>query len=148
MARAVRLDKTSIAGLAATLLHYLRGEALTKVPVWRMIAAPPADLERRAHRWARACRRAGLPARVVEGRSMVGGGSLPEESLPTRLLALGGDGSLDVEALARRLRTGDPPLLGRIEQDTLLLDPRTVDPRQDRILLKALLHTALAAALR
>jgi L-seryl-tRNA(Ser) seleniumtransferase len=147
MARAVRLDKTSIAGLAATLLHYLRGEALSKVPVWRMIAAPLADLERRAHRWARACRRAGLPARVVEGRSMVGGGSLPEESLPTRLLALGGDGSLDVEALARRLRTGDPPVVGRIEQDTLLLDPRTVDPRQDRILLKAL-HTALAAAPR
>ncbi len=147
MARAVRLDKTTIAGLAATLLHYLRGEALSKVPVWRMIAAPLADLERRAHRWARACRRAGLPARVVEGRSMVGGGSLPEESLPTRLLALGGDGSLDLEALARRLRTGDPPLVGRIEQGTLLLDPRTVDPRQDRILLKAL-HTALAAAPR
>jgi len=147
MARAVRLDKTSIAGLAATLLHYLRGEALSKVPVWRMIAAPLADLERRAHRWARACRRAGLPARVVEGRSMVGGGSLPEESLPTHLLALGGDGSLDVEALARRLRTGDPPLLGRIEQDTLLLDPRTVDPRQDRILVKAL-HSAVAAAPR
>jgi L-seryl-tRNA(Ser) seleniumtransferase len=78
---------------------------------------------------------------------MVGGGSLPEESLPTHLLALGGDGSLDVEALARRLRTGDPPLLGRIEQDTLLLDPRTVDPRQDRILVKAL-HSAVAAAPR
>jgi L-seryl-tRNA(Ser) seleniumtransferase len=144
MARAVRLDKTSIAGLAATLLHYLRGEAVTKVPVWRMIAAPLADLERRAHRWARACRRAGLPARVVEGRSMVGGGSLPEESLPTSVLALGGEGSLDVEALARRLREGDPPVVARIERDTLLLDPRTVDPRQDRTLLKAL-HAALAA---
>jgi len=147
MARAVRLDKTSIAGLAATLLHYLRGEALSKVPVWRMISAPLPDLERRAHRWTRACRRVGLPARVVEGRSMVGGGSLPEESLPTHLLALGGDGSLDVQALARRLRTGDPPLIGRIEQDTLLLDPRTVDPRQDRLLLKAL-HAALAATPR
>jgi len=147
MARAVRLDKTSIAGLAATLLHYLRGEALSKVPVWRMISAPLPDLERRAHRWARACRRAGLPARVVEGRSMVGGGSLPEESLPTRLLALGGDGSLDVQALARRLREGEPPVVARIERDTLLLDPRTVEPRQDRILLKAL-HTAAAAASR
>jgi L-seryl-tRNA(Ser) seleniumtransferase len=145
MARTARLDKTSIAGLAATLLHYLRGEALTKVPVWRMIAAPLADLDRRAHRWARVCRQAGLPARVVEDRSMVGGGSLPEESLPTRLLALGGGGSADVEALARRLRTSDPPVLGRIEQDTLLLDPRTVDPHQDRILLKAL-RAALASA--
>jgi L-seryl-tRNA(Ser) seleniumtransferase len=143
MARAVRLDKTSIAGLAATLLHYLRGEALTKVPVWRMIAAPVADLERRARRWSRACRRVGAPARVVEGRSMVGGGSLPEESLPSRLLALGGDGSLDVEALARRLRTGEPSVVGRIERDALLLDPRTVDPRQDRLLVEA-----VTAALR
>ena len=142
MARAVRLDKTSIAGLAVTLLHYLRGEALSKVPVWRMIAAPLPDLERRAQRWARACRRAGLPARVVEGRSMVGGGSLPEESLPTRLLALGGDGSLDVEGLARRLREGEPPVVARIERDALLLDPRTVDPRQDRPLLQAV-RTAL-----
>jgi L-seryl-tRNA(Ser) seleniumtransferase len=138
MARAVRLDKTSIAGLAATLLHYLRGEAISKVPVWRMIAAPLPDLERRAQRWARACRRAGLPARVVEGRSMVGGGSLPEESLPTRMLALGGDGSLDVEGLARRLREGEPPVVARIERDALLLDPRTVDARQDRLLLQAL----------
>jgi len=146
MARAVRLDKTSIAGLAATLLHYLRGEAVVKVPVWRMIAAPLSDLERRARRWARACQQAGLLARVVEDRSMVGGGSLPEESLPTRLLALGGDGSLDVQGLARRLRTGDPPLVGRIEQDTLLLDPRTVDPRQDRLLLEAVTK-ALAASL-
>jgi L-seryl-tRNA(Ser) seleniumtransferase len=138
MARAVRLDKTSIAGLAVTLLHYLRGEALSKVPVWRMIGAPLPDRERRAQRWARACRRAGLPARVVEGQSMVGGGSLPEESLPTRLLALGGDGSLDVEGLARRLREGEPPVVARIERDALLLDPRTVDPRQDRWLLPAL----------
>jgi len=137
LARAARLDKTSIAGLAATLLHYLRGEALTKVPVWRMIAAPVDELGRRARRWAAACRQAGVRARVVEGRSMVGGGSLPEESLPTRLLALGGDGSLDAEALARRLRTGDPPVIGRIERDTLLLDPRTVDPRQDRLLMEA-----------
>ena len=145
LARAVRLDKTSIAGLAATLLHYLRGEALAKVPVWRMIATPLDELERRTRRWAQACRRVGVSARVVEGWSMVGGGSLPEEGLPSRLLALGGDGALDVKALARHLRTGDPPVVGRIERDALLLDPRTVDPRQDRVLLRAL-HTALAAA--
>ncbi len=138
MARALRLGKTSIAGLAATLRHYLRGEALTKVPVWRMIATPVDDLERRSRRWAQACRRVGVQARVVEGRSMVGGGSLPEESLPSRLLALGGDGTLDAEALAKRLRTGNPPVVGRIERDTLLLDPRTVDPRQDRPLVEAL----------
>jgi L-seryl-tRNA(Ser) seleniumtransferase len=140
LARAVRMGKSSIAGLAATLTHYVRGEALEKIPVWRMIATPLANIERRARRWARAV---GEEARIVDGRSMIGGGSLPEESLPTRLLALGGDG-VDVEALARRLRTGDPPVLGRIERDRLLLDPRTVLPRQDAALLRAL-RSALAA---
>ena len=124
----------------ATLTHYVRDEALEKIPVWRMIAMPLATIERRARRWARAL---GEGARVVDGRSMIGGGSLPEESLPTRLLALGGDG-LDVEALAHRLRTGDPPVVGRIEHDRLLLDPRTVLPRQDTALLAAL-GSALAA---
>ncbi len=135
LARAARMDKADIAALAATLLHYVKGEALQKVPVWRMIATPLADIERRAKRWRRAV---GAGAQVIDGRSMIGGGSLPEESLPTKLLALGGGDSPDVEALARTLRLGDPPLLARIEHDTLLLDPRTVDPRQDRALIAAL----------
>jgi L-seryl-tRNA(Ser) seleniumtransferase len=139
LARAMRMDKASIAGLAATLTHYVRDEALAKVPVWRMIATSPAAIERRARRWARAL---GKGARVIEGRSMIGGGSLPEESLPTSLVALG-DGGLDVEALARRLRTGDPAVLGRIERDRLLLDPRTVLPREDASLLAAV-RSALA----
>ena len=135
LARAVRMDKTYIAALAATLAHYVKGEALAKIPVWRMIALPLAAVERRAARWAKAL---GPPARVVDGRSMIGGGSLPEESLPTKLLALGGDIPTDVETLARRLRLGDPPVIARIERDLLLLDPRTVDPRQDRVLIAAL----------
>ncbi len=67
---------------------------------------------------------------------MIGGGSLPEESLPTKLLALGGEGGY-VAALARRLRTGDPPVVARIEHDSLLLDPRTVRPVEDRSLIAA-----------
>ncbi len=133
LARAVRMDKASIAGLTATLHHYLRGEALTKVPVWRMIATPLPDIERRARRWARAI---GAPARVVDGRSMIGGGSLPEESLPSKLVAIAGDGAY-VAALARRLRTADPPVVARIEHDALLLDPRTVRPDEDRALVGA-----------
>jgi L-seryl-tRNA(Ser) seleniumtransferase len=71
LARAVRLDKTSIAGLSVTLLHYLRGEALTKVPVWRMIAAPwPTWSD--APKMAQACRRAGV--RRGGGRPLHGGG--------------------------------------------------------------------------
>ena len=140
LARAVRMDKATIAGLNATLLHYLRGEALEKVPVWRMIAMPLKEIERRAARWART---AGSSAKLVDGRSMVGGGSLPEESLPTKLLAIPGDGARLAE-IARSLRTGDPPVVGRIEGDHLLLDPRTVHPDEDAALLKAL-KTALAA---
>jgi L-seryl-tRNA(Ser) seleniumtransferase len=140
LARAVRLDKASTAALQATLLHYLRGEALTKVPVWRMIAMPLREVERRARRWARAL---GPPAQVRPSRSMVGGGSLPEEGVPTRVLAVPGEGAWLLE-VARRLRLGEPSVVGRIEADALLLDPRTVDPRDDAALLSAL-RSALAA---
>ena len=98
-----------------------------------MIATPLADIERRARRWARAI---GHGARVVDGRSMVGGGSLPEESLPTKLVALSGEGA-SVNEIAQRLRLGATPVVGRIEHDTLLLDPRTVRPDEDRALVAA-----------
>jgi L-seryl-tRNA(Ser) seleniumtransferase len=128
LARALRMDKSSIAALNATLLHYVKGEAEREVPVWRMIAASVSELGRRARRWARAI---GEDASVIDGRSMVGGGSLPEESLPTKLVAVPAAGGAALEALARRLRLGDPPIIGRIEGGRLLLDPRTVDPRDD-----------------
>jgi L-seryl-tRNA(Ser) seleniumtransferase len=131
--RAVRLDKAAIAGLHATLLHYLRGEALEKVPVWRMIAMPVEEIERRARRLAKAI---GAPARVADGRSMVGGGSLPEESLPTKLVSISGDGT-DLSDLARRLRMGQPAVVARVERDALLLDPRTVRPSEDGELMAA-----------
>src|SRR5205823_11284294 len=84
LARAVRLDKASIAGLAATLTLYLRGDAESKIPVWRMIGAPFEELDGRARAIASRC----PGAKVIDGRSMIGGGSLPDESLPTRLVAL------------------------------------------------------------
>src|SRR5438094_981761 len=101
--------EAAITEQTATLHHYLRGEAITKVPVWRMIAAPLSEIERRARRWARAIRQG---ARVLDGRSMIGGGSLPEESLPTKLVAIAGEGGYIAE-LALRLRTGDPPVVAR-----------------------------------
>lgn len=134
LARAVRMDKASIAALTATLLHYLRGEVLRKVPVWLMIAATPEELRRRARRWAR---RIGPPAKVVDGRSMIGGGSLPEESLPTSLLALPSASGAAASDLARRLRLGEPPVVARIADDELLLDPRTVLPAQDADVVRA-----------
>jgi L-seryl-tRNA(Ser) seleniumtransferase len=140
LARALRLDKASVAALAATAIHYVRGEALEKIPVWRMIAMPLATIERRARRWARAI---GAPARILHGRSMVGGGSLPEEGLPTRVIAIPAHGGRSVTELAQRLRLGQPPVIGRIEHDQLLLDPRTVAPEDDSALMEA-----VAAALR
>ena len=140
LARALRMDKASIAGLAATLSHYLRDEVLEKVPVWRMIATPKGEIARRARRWARAT---GHGATVVDGRSMVGGGSLPDESLPTKLLALPSTPERSAETLARRLRENDPPVVARIERDAVLLDPRTVHPREDRAVVEAL-RAALA----
>ena len=135
LARAVRMDKATIAGLAATLDHYLKDEATEQIPVWRMIATPIEALARRARRWARA---AGEGAAVIDGRSMIGGGSLPEEGLPTKLLALPATPERPAETLARALRAYDPPVIARIERDTLLLDPRTVHQREDKMVVAAL----------
>ena len=132
LARALRLDKTSIAGLNATLLHYVKGEATREVPVWRMIAMLLPDIDRRASAWSGEI---GAGSHVVDGVSMVGGGSLPGESLPSRLLSIPVAGRAD--DLARALRTGKTPVVGRIDHDELLFDPRTVDPREDVELIEA-----------
>ena len=136
LARALRIDKLSLAGLVATLLHYVRGEAEAEIPVWRMIGLSLKDIESRARAWMR-----GLEehADVVEGLSTIGGGSLPGETLPTRLLSLDGRASgQSVDELARRLRSAAPPVVGRIEDDRLLLDPRTVLPEEDASVSEAL----------
>ncbi len=132
LARAVRPDKTTIAGLAATLRHYLLGEAETQIPVWRMIATPVDTLGQRARTWRDAI---GTGA-VIDARSMVGGGSLPGESLPTRALALTLSGG--ASRLADRLRTGKLAIVARVEDDSLLLDPRTVDPSEDEAVIGGL----------
>jgi len=135
LARAVRVDKTRLAALAATLVHYLKGEAAAKIPVWRMIAADRADIKKRADSWAKA---AGGKAQVVPGETMVGGGSLPGGGLPTSLLAIAFGSGGAAKKAAVNLRRRDIPVIGRIEKDTLLLDPRTVLPEEDEIVIGAL----------
>jgi L-seryl-tRNA(Ser) seleniumtransferase len=143
LARALRADKTALAGTAVTLRHYLRGEAIDKIPVWRMIATPLAPLEARCQTWQSALRDL-VETEIVATDATVGGGSLPGETLPSRALALGAEAiaevvpGLTVEELARRLRTGQPPVVGRVEADRLLLDARTVLPEQDEALVEAL----------
>ncbi len=142
LARALRLDKATIAGLSATLLHYKRGEAMQKVPVWQMIATPASQLAERAAAWVGSLLRGATPPKtkldVVEARSTVGGGSLPEETLPTYCLAVVHP---HPNELAARLRTpplGLTPVVARVEHSALLLDPRTVLPEQDEALLATL----------
>jgi L-seryl-tRNA(Ser) seleniumtransferase len=138
LARAMRPDKVTMAGVAFTLGLYRAGRATTDIPVWRMIATNVESLRERADALAA---RIGEAATVVEVRSTVGGGSLPGETLPSVALALGGGSS------TRRLtalRRGDPAVIGRIEDDQVLLDLRTVDPAQDGDLAAAV-ERALAA---
>jgi L-seryl-tRNA(Ser) seleniumtransferase len=132
--RAMRTDKMTMAGLQATLLEYLKGSAEETLPVWRMIVQPCDAIERRARGWAERVK----GSEVIDGRSAVGGGSLPEETLPTALLALPKAGA---SKLLARLREQDPPVIGRIQEGTVVLDPRTVQPDED----EALLHAVAAA---
>lgn len=125
LARALRVDKTTIAALNATLSAYAQGTEATEIPVWRMLRESDASLKRRAQRWAKA---AGPLASVVRSRSMVGGGSLPGEGVPTWCAAITGPG---LDQFAARLRTGSPALVGRIEAGAFLLDPRTVAQSDD-----------------
>ena len=139
LTRALRVDKTTLAALAATLVHYLRGEATSKIPVWRMIATPRDALEARAQSWAMALRDRGVAAEVWAGESTVGGGSLPGETLPTSLLALP---SLPADRMANALRNGDTPVIARITQDALVLDPRTVATAEEQTLLRQVIWAA------
>ncbi len=143
LARAVRIDKIRLAGLVATLIHYLKGEALIKIPIWRMISAPLEEIDQRARRWAQAL--SGL-AQVIDGETMIGGGSLPGGVLPTRLVAIGQGGRRKgqnmVHILSRKLRCQEIPVIGRISGNILLLDPRSVLPEEDEAILKALRNLA------
>jgi len=140
LARALRVDKTTIAGLEATLLSYLRGRALDEIPVWRMIAAPPEGLRERAARLAERLQAGGLAAEPAECRSAVGGGSLPGETLPSHGVALD-PGPEGADAATRRLRGGPSPVVARVADGRVQFDVRTVLPEQD----EALAEAALAA---
>ena len=143
LTRALRVDKTTLAALQATLVAYLEGKASQEIPIWRMIAASPAALLQRVRRWQRQLKPTGVPTAVVATQSTVGGGSLPGQMLPTHALAIQ---TPSPDALAARLRQPEPrkgpPIIARIERDLVWLDPRTVLPEQDRQLI-AMVRLAL-----
>lgn len=133
LARAVRADKLCLAALTETLLHYLKDEALEKIPVWQMISATPEQLQARAQHWLVQIG----SGQLMAGLSTVGGGSLPEETLPTTLYALD---DRQPNSLLARLRCSTPPVIARVEENRVVFDPRTVLPDQDEPLIDAILR--------
>ena len=136
LARTVRADKLGLAVLSSTLVSYLKGSAVEEIPVWQMISRPLVEIEKTANRWVAVFQESNLAAKVVDGESAIGGGSLPGATLPTKLVALD---HINVDSLAAMLRKTEPPVVSRISNDLLLLDPRTVLPSQESTLVSAVL---------
>ena len=131
LARAVRADKISLAALSATLMHYLKGEAEQKVPIWKMISASKAAVQKRTL----AIQSDLKTGSVVESLSTVGGGSLPEETLPGYALELQ---VRHPDRFLSQLRSGDRPVIARIEEDRVLFDLRTVFEEDDAVLAQSI----------
>ena len=141
LARAVRIDKLTLAALEATLHQRLAGRD-AEIPVARMLRTTVEDVRRRAAMWSVKLADRGVETELVDGESAVGGGSLPGHRLPTMLLAVKGPAS----RLAAALRRGEPPVIARIDQDRCCLDPRTILRGEDETLIDAV--EVAAASLR
>jgi L-seryl-tRNA(Ser) seleniumtransferase len=132
--RALRVDKLTIAALEATLRAYQRG-ALDEIPALRMIRTAAAEVARRAQSFVEQLRPA-LPndasIEIIEGNSVIGGGSTPDQSLPTFLVAITSRNhtAAEIEAHLREPQSG-PPVIARVERNRLILDLRTVAPDEE-----------------
>ncbi len=135
--RALRVDKMFYAALEATLLAYLR-EDYDSIPVLRMLRLSEDELQHRAEQLARKLQISSpqLAVEVVESRSVLGGGSAPGTTLPSRALAVTSAGHAD--AVLECLGQWETPIIARVENDRVLLDLRTVEPAQDAVILAAL----------
>ncbi|MDP9204797.1 MAG: L-seryl-tRNA(Sec) selenium transferase [Gemmatimonadota bacterium] len=140
LARAMRVDKLTLSALEATLRLYLEPErAIREIPVLAMLTSPVAELAARAHAVARVLKEGGLDPQVRASRASVGGGAFPTAEIPSSAIVLAGNAEENEE----KLRRGEPPVIGRIADGTVLLDFRSVQPREDGTLTHAVL-TALS----
>jgi len=131
LARAVRADKTCLAGITTTLTHYLKDEAEQEIPIVKMMSFTAEQVKVRAEAWRKALGQ----GEVIKSESTVGGGSLPEESMPTFVLVLN---VKSPDRFLKKLRESWPPIVARVEDDNVYLDPRTVFEEQEENLISIL----------
>jgi L-seryl-tRNA(Ser) seleniumtransferase len=138
LARAMRVDKLTLSALEATLRLYLEPErALKEIPVLAMLTASVTEIESRAHAVARALSDAGLTVNVTTTNASVGGGAFPTAEIPSSAVVLEGNAG----ELEEKFRHAEPPVIGRIADGKLLLDLRSVLPREDAALCRAVLKS-------
>ena len=135
-ARAMRVDKLTLSALEATLRLYLEpARALKEIPVLAMLTAPVKEIESRAASVAARLRASGIEAKVVESSASVGGGAFPTAAIPSRAIVL----SRNPQDAERKLRLGEPAVIGRISEGNFLLDLRSVLPSEDDLLADAIM---------
>ena len=144
LARAVRVDKLCLAALEATLGSYLGGTAGDDLPTLRMLHAPAGEVKERAAELAEDLARAvpGFSVGVAPSTARSGGGTLPVYEIPSYAVRVGVEGSsaASAEDLARRLRTSDPPVVGRVYEERLWLDARTLLPGDEKAVRRAVVE--------
>jgi L-seryl-tRNA(Ser) seleniumtransferase len=131
--RALRVDKLTLAALEGTLLEYHAGRATATIPVLAMLSLSAEQIEARAQELAARLHAAGWRVSLMSGESAVGGGSAPGVALETVLLALEHD-RMRPDDIEQRLRSANPPVIARIQDDRVVLDLRTVLEEQDELL--------------
>lgn len=143
MARALRIDKLTLAALEATLSLYLDPQkALAKVPTLKMLSLPASELQQRCETLLPELQQTiGEHAdfTIIEATATVGGGALPLSELPGHVITLSPKG-FSVNELITRLRHSDPPVVGRVQDDQFLIDPRTLNNDDEKLLLLALMQ--------
>ncbi|MGB6606799.1 MAG: L-seryl-tRNA(Sec) selenium transferase, partial [Atribacterota bacterium] len=132
--RTLRVDKITLVILQEILLSYLKGEAVSKIPIWKMISCPLDKITARSQNICQKLKEKDIPAFTKEGETAIGGGSLPGQTLPTKLIII--KPPCPVEIFSKELRSFSPPLLGRKEKEFFILDPRCIDPSFDNLVIK------------
>jgi L-seryl-tRNA(Ser) seleniumtransferase len=138
LARALRVDKLTLAALQATLEIHRAGRAFEEIPVLNQLAKPADDIRKRAEQLVERLRSpssVGNMVSVQQVSSASGGGALPEQSLPSWAIVIAGENAGDV---SKRLRIGEPAVLGRIQDGRMLIDLRTVQPADEEMLISRL----------